>query len=117
MAERRVLPTPAMPNTVTARRGALMNSSADLNSIKRPGLQASPINATVSGSQAGGNFCRGLGLNCRDVATFAGVKAKKTNKFNAKDSWHRACIALVERVRRRKRGLRSISWAFMALFP
>src|SRR5215217_4806047 len=34
MALSRVLPTPAMPNTVTARRGAFTNSSALLNSME-----------------------------------------------------------------------------------
>jgi hypothetical protein len=34
MALRRVLPTPAMPNTVTARLGDFTNSSADLNSMR-----------------------------------------------------------------------------------
>src|SRR5690606_2896656 len=37
MALRRVLPTPAMPNTVTARLGALTNSSALENSMTGPG--------------------------------------------------------------------------------
>src|SRR5690606_5282909 len=56
------------------------------------------FNASAPPSQAGGNFCRRPGLNCRYVATFRAARAKKTNRFNVTSSWHPICIGYGERV-------------------
>src|SRR5690606_5282912 len=71
MLDSRGLPTPAMPNTVTAWRGALTNSSALENHIPVQ-VRLSPFRPPRH-SREGGNLSFFRAVPVREIPAFAGM--------------------------------------------